>query len=217
MDPASATALMGLATLPWMVKPLYGFISDSVPLLGYRRRSYLAACGLLGEATGIRLRVQGLGSRGQAVEGTGFRAEGPSGRGYRVEGRGAKRSRVQGLGPRGQAVEAPQSRGAKRSWSQAADGPSGRGAAESWSQAVEEPKGVRGSQGGDTPKWSKGAKKSKGRCSDGGQRGTRKESASCESASCESAFRESASRESACCKLGGGQWPALHVGERRRV
>jgi hypothetical protein len=31
-----------------MVKPLYGFISDSVPLFGYRRRSYLAVCGFLG-------------------------------------------------------------------------------------------------------------------------------------------------------------------------
>jgi hypothetical protein len=32
-----------------MIKPLYGFISDSVPLWGYRRRSYLAVCGLMGE------------------------------------------------------------------------------------------------------------------------------------------------------------------------
>ena len=34
-----------------MIKPLYGFISDAVPLLGYRRRSYLALCGLLGAAS----------------------------------------------------------------------------------------------------------------------------------------------------------------------
>lgn len=31
-----------------VVKPLYGFISDSIPLFGYRRRSYLALCGFLG-------------------------------------------------------------------------------------------------------------------------------------------------------------------------
>ncbi len=41
--------LTGLSSLPWMVKPLYGFISDSIPLFGYRRRSYLLACGFLGE------------------------------------------------------------------------------------------------------------------------------------------------------------------------
>lgn len=28
--------LTGLAGLPWVVKPLYGFISDSIPLFGYR-------------------------------------------------------------------------------------------------------------------------------------------------------------------------------------
>jgi uncharacterized membrane protein YjjB (DUF3815 family) len=31
-----------------LVKPLYGFISDSIPLFGYRRRSYLILSGLLG-------------------------------------------------------------------------------------------------------------------------------------------------------------------------
>lgn len=28
--------LTGLAGLPWVVKPVYGFISDSIPLFGYR-------------------------------------------------------------------------------------------------------------------------------------------------------------------------------------
>lgn len=41
--------LVGLAGLPWVVKPLYGFISDSIPLFGYRRRSYLMLCGLAGQ------------------------------------------------------------------------------------------------------------------------------------------------------------------------
>lgn len=72
--------ITGLSSLPWLVKPLYGFIrheffttsvlvntfdcilknhcdqskklglfySDSVPLFGYRRRSYLVLSGLLG-------------------------------------------------------------------------------------------------------------------------------------------------------------------------
>ena len=40
--------LSGLAGVPWLVKPLYGFLSDSVPLFGYRRRSYLMICGAVG-------------------------------------------------------------------------------------------------------------------------------------------------------------------------
>ncbi|KAF5203764.1 Folate-biopterin transporter 1 protein, partial [Thalictrum thalictroides] len=38
----------GISALPWLIKPLYGFISDSFPLFGYRRRSYLVLSGLLG-------------------------------------------------------------------------------------------------------------------------------------------------------------------------
>ncbi|KAM3707257.1 hypothetical protein ACB098_02G012000 [Castanea mollissima] len=40
--------ISGFSALPWLIKPLYGFISDSVPLFGYRRRSYLILSGLLG-------------------------------------------------------------------------------------------------------------------------------------------------------------------------
>lgn len=48
MGPAELSALTGLFTLPWTIKPLYGFLSDGVPLFGYRRRSYLILCGFLG-------------------------------------------------------------------------------------------------------------------------------------------------------------------------
>ncbi|CAM8986131.1 unnamed protein product [Rhodiola kirilowii] len=48
LDPAETAVISGFSALPWLVKPLYGFISDSVPLFGYRRRSYLILCGLLG-------------------------------------------------------------------------------------------------------------------------------------------------------------------------
>ena len=37
-ETATFLALVGFA---WNVKPLYGLVSDLVPLLGYRRRSYL--------------------------------------------------------------------------------------------------------------------------------------------------------------------------------
>ena len=38
----------GLKTLPWIIQPLYGFLSDAVPLLGYHRRSYIVLLSLMG-------------------------------------------------------------------------------------------------------------------------------------------------------------------------
>ncbi|PIA44954.1 hypothetical protein AQUCO_01700495v1 [Aquilegia coerulea] len=48
LDPAETAVVTGISALPWLIKPLYGFISDSFPLFGYRRRSYLVLSGLLG-------------------------------------------------------------------------------------------------------------------------------------------------------------------------
>ncbi|KAL6958668.1 hypothetical protein U1Q18_046090 [Sarracenia purpurea var. burkii] len=48
LDPAETAVISGFSALPWLIKPLYGFISDSFPLFGYRRRSYLVLSGLLG-------------------------------------------------------------------------------------------------------------------------------------------------------------------------
>ena len=39
----------GIKALPWVIKPVYGILSDAVPLLGYHRRSYLIIFGLLGQ------------------------------------------------------------------------------------------------------------------------------------------------------------------------
>eukprot|EP00250_Pteridium_aquilinum_P005841 c15869_g1_i1 orf=240-1958(+) len=48
LDPAETAIISGVSAAPWLIKPLYGFISDGLPLFGYRRRSYLVLCGLLG-------------------------------------------------------------------------------------------------------------------------------------------------------------------------
>ncbi|XP_068333445.1 folate-biopterin transporter 1, chloroplastic-like [Pyrus communis] len=48
LDPAETAVITGFSALPWLIKPIYGFVSDSVPLFGYRRRSYLILSGLLG-------------------------------------------------------------------------------------------------------------------------------------------------------------------------
>jgi predicted MFS family arabinose efflux permease len=74
-ETATFLALVGLA---WNVKPLYGLVSDLVPLLGYRRRSYLfvttalAALGWLvlgllpGYPWGLTLAILGLTGLGLA-------------------------------------------------------------------------------------------------------------------------------------------------------
>lgn len=48
LSPAQVAAMLGVVVLPWVIKPLFGFLSDSLPLFGYRRRSYLILSGLLG-------------------------------------------------------------------------------------------------------------------------------------------------------------------------
>jgi folate/biopterin transporter len=48
LSPVQVSAFMGIAALPWMIKPLFGFISDGVPIFGYRRRPYLVLSGILG-------------------------------------------------------------------------------------------------------------------------------------------------------------------------
>ena len=39
--PLQITGFITLFNLPWIIKPLYGLVSDFVPLFGYRRKSYL--------------------------------------------------------------------------------------------------------------------------------------------------------------------------------
>ncbi|MGD2053232.1 MAG: hypothetical protein PVG45_03910, partial [Gammaproteobacteria bacterium] len=38
---------LAILTIPWMVKPVYGLISDYIPLLGYRRRTWLMLVNLI--------------------------------------------------------------------------------------------------------------------------------------------------------------------------
>lgn len=47
-DPAETQFISTLVSLPWIVKPFWGILTDTVPLFGYRRKSYLMLFGLLG-------------------------------------------------------------------------------------------------------------------------------------------------------------------------
>src|SRR5262249_15255225 len=40
-SPVEVAAYLAVIDIPWIVKPLYGMLSDFLPLFGYRRRSYL--------------------------------------------------------------------------------------------------------------------------------------------------------------------------------
>jgi folate/biopterin transporter len=55
LTPTEVGALTGIATLPWTIKPLFGFISDGLPIFGYRRRPYLMLSGILGAASWLAL------------------------------------------------------------------------------------------------------------------------------------------------------------------
>jgi folate/biopterin transporter len=55
LSPAEVAAMMGVAALPWVVKPLFGFISDGLPIFGYRRRPYLILAGLIGTSAWLSL------------------------------------------------------------------------------------------------------------------------------------------------------------------
>lgn len=55
LSPAQVAALMGIAAFPWVIKPLFGFLSDGLPILGYRRRPYLILSGLLGAGAWLAL------------------------------------------------------------------------------------------------------------------------------------------------------------------
>ncbi|MCU0542553.1 MAG: folate/biopterin family MFS transporter [Oscillatoriaceae cyanobacterium Prado104] len=55
MSPAEVSAMLGVVALPWIIKPLFGFMSDGLPIFGYRRRPYIILSGLLGTSAWIAL------------------------------------------------------------------------------------------------------------------------------------------------------------------
>ena len=44
--PLEVTAYFAALNFPWIIKPLFGLVSDFVPLFGYRRKSYLIVSGI---------------------------------------------------------------------------------------------------------------------------------------------------------------------------
>jgi MFS family permease len=48
--PVQVTAFITAFNLPWIIKPVYGLVSDFLPLFGYRRKSYLIVANLVAVA-----------------------------------------------------------------------------------------------------------------------------------------------------------------------
>jgi predicted MFS family arabinose efflux permease len=48
--PLQITAYLTIFNVPWIIKPIYGLVSDFIPLFGYRRKSYLLLANLAATA-----------------------------------------------------------------------------------------------------------------------------------------------------------------------
>jgi MFS family permease len=59
------TAFLAVFNFPWIIKPVYGVLSDFVPIFGYRRKTYLIAANII--AMGAYLWTTQLTAPGQLV------------------------------------------------------------------------------------------------------------------------------------------------------
>ncbi|XVF35697.1 hypothetical protein REPUB_Repub18cG0168300 [Reevesia pubescens] len=48
VQPSEAQIYSGITSIPWMIKPIWGLLTDVLPMMGYRRRPYFILSGLLG-------------------------------------------------------------------------------------------------------------------------------------------------------------------------
>src|SRR5262245_47683276 len=55
LSAGDVAAFFTISTIPWLIKPVYGIVSDFVPLWGRRRKSYLLLTSALAAAAGFAL------------------------------------------------------------------------------------------------------------------------------------------------------------------
>ncbi|EGZ15496.1 hypothetical protein PHYSODRAFT_505238 [Phytophthora sojae] len=60
LHPTQSQLLQMLIKVPWRVKPVYGILSDSLPLFGYHRKSYMMLCSVLQTAASLTMAVPDL-------------------------------------------------------------------------------------------------------------------------------------------------------------
>ncbi|XP_048133554.1 probable folate-biopterin transporter 6 [Rhodamnia argentea] len=59
VNPSSVQLYSGLYYIPWVMKPLWGLLTDVFPVMGYRRRPYFVAAGVLGAASATAVAAGG--------------------------------------------------------------------------------------------------------------------------------------------------------------
>jgi MFS family permease len=59
LSAAETATFFSITTVPWLIKPVYGLISDFVPLFGQRRKSYLFLSSGMAAAMGLILTLMG--------------------------------------------------------------------------------------------------------------------------------------------------------------
>jgi MFS family permease len=59
LSAAEVATFFTITTVPWLIKPVYGLISDFVPLLGSRRRNYFLLSSAVSAAAGLALALIG--------------------------------------------------------------------------------------------------------------------------------------------------------------
>jgi MFS family permease len=59
LSAAQAATFFSITVIPWLIKPVYGLISDFVPLFGRRRKSYLLLSSAMAAAMGLFLTMMG--------------------------------------------------------------------------------------------------------------------------------------------------------------
>ncbi len=59
LSAGQVATFFSITTIPWLIKPIYGLISDFVPLFGYRRKSYFVLTAALAAASGGVLAMLG--------------------------------------------------------------------------------------------------------------------------------------------------------------
>ena len=59
LSAGQVATFFAITTVPWLIKPVYGLLSDFVPLFGYHRKSYLLVTSATAAAAGLFLGVTG--------------------------------------------------------------------------------------------------------------------------------------------------------------
>lgn len=65
LSSAGISEYLAIASLPWVIKPIYGLVSDYIPLFGYRRKTWLMLVNLVG--AGGFLWLSGLTDAGSLI------------------------------------------------------------------------------------------------------------------------------------------------------